>query len=287
MKEKNNSYFFTKLKHKYRLIIMSEKTLEEKMSFRLSQLNVLSFAIVIVVVLFLCFLLLVGYTPLNEYMPGKASNSLYKELIALALKTDSLEKTLQGNELYLKNINAIVRGEDPVEMLSNNNVQTISESDISFKKSIEDSLLRISVESEDKSSLSISENSKSIGLSNVLFFNPVKGIVINSFNPQEAHFGTDIIANEEEPIKSVLDGVVVMSDWTSETGYVIGIQHANGLFSFYKHNSILFKKPGEYVKSGEVIAVIGNSGELSSGTHLHFELWDDGRPLNPEDYINF
>ena len=112
-------------------------------------------------------------------------------------------------------------------------------------------------------------------------------MVTNSFNIKENHFGVDIVAKKGESIKCVYDGVVVISNWTPETGYVIGVQHANGVFSIYKHNSILFKEVGEYVSSGEVIAIIGNSGEFSSGPHLHFELWYKGISVNPENYISF
>ena len=288
MKEKNNTSFFTKLRYKFRFIVMNDSTLEEKISIRLSRLNIISGLTIVGSLLFICFLLLVCYTPLNEYVPGKASSHLHKELIAITLKTDSLEKKLHGNELYLKNINAIVNGEDPIDVFSNNEgLQISSENAISFKTSIQDSLLRIAVEAEDKISVFESGKNKRIDLGNLFFFTPINGIVINSFNSKENHFGIDIVSEEREPIKSIFDGVIVISHWTSETGYVIGVQHVNGFFSLYKHNSTLYKKVGEYVKSGEVIAVIGDSGKLSTGPHLHFELWYEGSPVNPEEYINF
>ena len=288
MKEKNNTSFFTKLISKFRFIVMNDSTLEEKISIRLSRLNIISGLTIVGSLLFICFLLLVGYTPLNEYVPGKASSHLHKELIAITLKTDSLEKKLHRNELYLKNINAIVNGEDPIDVFSNNEgLQISSENEISFKTSIQDSLLRIAVEAEDKISVFESGKNKRIDLGNLFFFTPINGIVINSFNSKENHFGIDIVSEEREPIKSIFDGVIVISHWTSETGYVIGVQHVNGFFSLYKHNSTLYKKVGEYVKSGEVIAVIGDSGKLSTGPHLHFELWYEGSPVNPEEYINF
>ncbi len=288
MKEKNGNSFFSKLKQKYRLIVMSDSTLEDQLSFRFSGVDVITVLTIGCILLFVCFLLLVGYTPLNEYVPGKASSHLYKELIAITLKTDSLEKKLLVNEIYLKNISAIVNGEDPIN-LSTENILTLSsfEAELSFKKSIEDSLLRIAVEAEDKISLFSSDKKGSLDMENILFFSPIKGVITNGFNRKKEHFGTDIVAKEDEPIKCVFDGVVVISHWTSETGYVVGVQHANGVFSLYKHNSILFKNAGEYVRSGEVIAIIGNSGELSSGPHLHFELWYKGTPVNPENYISF
>tara|TARA_B100000809_G_scaffold7804_1_gene7658 strand:- start:201 stop:1067 length:867 start_codon:yes stop_codon:yes gene_type:complete len=288
MKEKNNNPFFIKLKHKYRLILMNDSSLEEQISFRFSALDVITVLTIGCVLLFVFFLLLVGYTPLNEFVPGKASSSLHKELIAITLKTDSLEKKLLVNELYLKNITAIVNGEDPINISTENTlVLSASETELSFKKSKEDSLLRLAVEAEDKISISPTDKKDNLDMESMLFFSPIKGVVTNGFDRKKNHFGTDIVAKQDEPIKCVFDGVVVISHWTSETGNVIGVQHANGMFSLYKHNSILFKHAGEYVKSGEVIAIIGNSGELSSGPHLHFELWHKGTPVNPENYISF
>ena len=288
MKEKNNNPFFSKLKHKYRLILMNDSSLEEQISFRFSALDVITVLTIGCVLLFVFFLLLVGYTPLNEFVPGKASSSLHKELIAITLKTDSLEKKLLVNELYLKNITAIVNGEDPINISTENTlVLSASETELSFKKSKEDSLLRLAVEAEDKISISPTDKKDNLDMESILFFSPIKGVVTNGFDRKKNHFGTDIVAKQDEPIKCVFDGVVVISHWTSETGNVIGVQHANGMFSLYKHNSILFKRAGEYVKSGEVIAIIGNSGELSSGPHLHFELWHKGTPVNPENYISF
>ena len=288
MKEKNNNPFFIKLKHKYRLILMNDSSLEEQVSFRFSALDVITVLTIGCVLLFVFFLLLVGYTPLNEFVPGKASSSLHKELIAITLKTDSLEKKLLVNELYLKNITAIVNGEDTINISTENTlVLSASETELSFKKSKEDSLLRLAVEAEDKISISPTDKKDNLDMESMLFFSPIKGVVTNGFDRKKNHFGTDIVAKQDEPIKCVFDGVVVISHWTSETGNVIGVQHANGMFSLYKHNSILFKRAGEYVKSGEVIAIIGNSGELSSGPHLHFELWHKGTPVNPENYISF
>ena len=288
MKEKNNNPFFSKLKHKYRLILMNDSSLEEQISFRFSALDVITVLTIGCVLLFVFFLLLVGHTPLNEFVPGKASSSLHKELIAITLKTDSLEKKLLVNELYLKNITAIVNGEDPINISTENTlVLSASETELSFKKSKEDSLLRLAVEAEDKISINSRDKKDNLDMESVLFFSPIKGVITNGFDRKKNHFGTDIVAKQDEPIKCVFDGVVVISHWTSETGNVIGVQHANGMFSLYKHNSVLFKSAGEYVKSGEVIAIIGNSGELSSGPHLHFELWHKGTPVNPENYISF
>lgn len=288
MKKRKRINILTDYKRKFRLIIMNDQTLEERISIRFSALEILSIVFCSGLFLFITFILLVGYTPMNQLVPGKASRSVHKDLISLVLKADSLEKMLLENELYLNNITAIVNGEDPKNMkVIKSATDSIVDLDISFKKSIEDSLLRIAVESEDRISINTEVNKERLGLENILFFSPIKGVVTNSFNIKENHFGVDIVAKKGESIKCVYDGVVVISNWTTETGYVIGVQHANGVFSIYKHNSILFKEVGEYVSSGEVIAIIGNSGEFSSGPHLHFELWYKGISVNPENYISF
>ncbi len=144
------------------------------------------------------------------------------------------------------------------------------------------------MESQDKYSLAFSESKIGKGsISSFFFFTPVKGIVTASFNSAEEHYGVDIAAKENEPIKAALDGTVLFSGWTSETGNTIQIQHSNNLVSAYKHCSVLMKKAGQYVKAGEVIAVIGNSGEQTSGPHLHFELWYNGTPIDPQEHIVF
>jgi len=157
---------------------------------------------------------------------------------------------------------------------------------------VEDSLLRIQIENQGKYSLYKIENNeadskKRYSLGNLLFFTPLKGVITSEFNPAERHFGVDVVSKQNEAIKSVLDGTVIFSDWTVETGYVIAIQHTQNLVSVYKHNSALLKKQGELVKAGEAIAIVGESGELKTGPHLHFELWSEGNPLDPKEYITF
>lgn len=275
--------FFKKVFHKYRFVIMTDDSFEEKFSLKLSKLNLLGVFVCFVFICFFTTVFLVGYTPLNEYLPGKAESELHKELILLTLKTDSLINVLEIQKKYLDNINNIIKGNDLVSPKNNINAKDFDPS-LSFEKSINDSLLRASVESEEIGSLSINKNEKS---DLIMFFPPVKGLITDGFNFTEKHFGVDLVAKEKSRVSSVLEGTVILSNWTSETGYVIGIQHKNGYFSLYKHNSTLLKSVGDFVKAGEHIAVIGNSGEFSSGVHLHFELWRKGVPVDPENYILF
>ena len=283
-KEKKNR-FITKLQNKYRFVIMNADTFEEKLSIRLSRFNVILFCGFIGLVIFISALLMIAYTPLREYVPGKSSSEVQKKLILLSLKTDTLEQIIKSKDLYITNINNIISGEnisDVNNMISSK--KNIPQPEISFNKSEEDSLLRIHVESNEKGSLFKHQNKPSKQL---IFFNPVPGVVTEQFSKKLKHYGVDIVAKEKTHIKSVLGGTVIFSQWTIETGYVIGVQHIDGFISFYKHNSLLLKEVGDFVNAGDHIAIIGNSGELSSGPHLHFELWYKGTPVNPKNYISF
>jgi len=283
-KERDKKYW-RKLLHKYRFVIMTDNSFEEKMVVKLSRLNVLSFLVIVAVACFFCALLLIGYTPLNKYVPGKSSKEVQKNLIQLSLKSDSLQKALDNRGVYLQNINAIISGKEIISFQKHDTLNiTIEDKKISFEKSIEDSLLRVAVETEDKSSVYIK---KSVDHEFLMFFPPLSGLISDVFNSNTKHFGVDLVAKEKTRISSVLDGTVVVSHWTAETGYVIVVQHKNDYLSQYKHNSVLLKKVGDFVLAGEHVAIIGNSGELSSGPHLHFELWHKGIPVNPKDYISF
>jgi murein DD-endopeptidase MepM/ murein hydrolase activator NlpD len=276
--------YWSKLLHKYRFVIMTDSSFEEKLSLTLSRLNVFAFAGFFVFVCFSSTLLLIAYTPLSEYVPGKSSLEVQKNLIELSLKSDSLEGILLNKAVYLKNINNLISGNELITPAESNNSASEKENKIIFEKSKADSLLRISVEAEDKSSIYV----KSVSNNNYLmFFAPVSGLISDVYNSKIKHFGVDLVAKDKSRISSVLDGTVLISHWTSETGYVIAIQHKNDYVSLYKHNSLLLKEVGDFVNTGDHIAVIGNSGELSSGPHLHFELWHKGTPVNPEDYISF
>tara|TARA_B100001250_G_scaffold142800_1_gene122193 strand:- start:4427 stop:5281 length:855 start_codon:yes stop_codon:yes gene_type:complete len=275
--------FLKKVFHKYRFVIMTDDSFEERFSLKLSKLNLFSFLGVFVFLCFFAMFFLVSYTSLSEYLPGKAKSEVHSELVLLTLKADSLIKALELQKNHLDNINNIIRGKELIS--PENNVNTTGfDPNLSFEKSINDSLLRIAVESEERGSLSIDKKEKN---DVIMFFTPIKGLITDAFSFTEKHFGVDLVAKEKTRVCSVLEGTVVFSNWTSETGYVIGIQHKNGYFSLYKHNSTILKSVGDFVKTGEHIAIIGNSGEFSSGTHLHFELWRKGVPVNPENYILF
>ncbi len=276
--------YWSILLHKYRFVIMNNDSFEEIFSIKLSRLNVLACFGFFVFICFFSVLFLIAYTPLNEYVPGKSTLEIQKSLIQLSAKSDSIENILLGRSVYLKNINAIIRGEELINYVEGDTSSYKLEEEIIFKPSKEDSLLRLSMEVEGKSSIRTKQNSNNDYL---MFFSPVSGLISDRYNTDSKHFGIDLVAKEASRISSVLDGTVIVSHWTSATGYVIAIQHKNDYVSLYKHNSLLLKDVGDFVSAGDHIAVIGNSGELSSGPHLHFELWYKGTPVNPENYISF
>ena len=276
--------YWSKLFHKYRFVIMKDSSFEEKLSVKLTRINVIAFLATLVFLCFFSTMLLIAYTPLSEYVPGKSSIEVQKSLIALNIKSDSLEAILVNRSIYLENINKIINGEELVNPENNAEI-TNTQIPISFEKSKEDSLFRVKVEAEDKSSIYKKDNPSNN--TTLMFFTPLTGLISDGYNNKTKHFGIDLVAKEKSRISSVLEGTVIISHWAYETGYVIGVQHKNDYLSFYKHNSVLLKSVGDYVNAGDHIAIIGNSGELSSGPHLHFELWHKGTPVNPENYISF
>ena len=276
---------------------MNDSTYQEITNLRLSRLNIFIVLSTLCVLLVTLTVLLIIATPLKEYIPGYGEVNSRNELIELRLKTDSLEQLAAANDKYLQNINNIIDGN-----VGNNKVEKPQkiETEKVDTKSInplapEDAALRAEEENKEKYWVKNSKQTNGAGgkisagskISDFYFFTPLKGKITSLFNANANHYGVDIAAAKNEPVKAALDGIVIMSDWTNDNGYCISIQHANGLVTCYKHNSILYKKTGNFVKAGDVISVVGNSGELSKGPHLHFELWYNGMAVNPKDFINF
>jgi len=289
-KKKKNS-LLKKLKNKYHLVIMNDDTFEEKVSFKLTKLNVFIAIGATIIILIVITSYVIAFTPLREYIPGYGSRESNRNIRDLMLKADSMQEDLQNKELYLYNIKNIIEGKDVVEKLPEKPESTSTKyNNLSFSKSLEDSMLRLEMEKQEQYNIAVNNSySGSINtyISNFFFFTPLKGMITNNFNPIDDHFGVDIVAAKNEAIKATLDGTVVFAGWTLKTGYTLVIQHSDNLVSVYKHNSALLKNDGAYVKAGEVVAIIGESGELTNGQHLHFELWYNGKAVNPRDYMVF
>lgn len=287
MNKERKKHIVNKLKNKYRLSIYNDDTFEEVWYLRLSRLNVFSLVGTSLLLFTIGIIVLIAFTPIREFIPGYPDGNMRRNIINNVYKLDSLEHELEIRDRYFESVNTIIRGGTPVSY-ENSQDTTIRYEEITFDKSEHDSLLRQQIEEEELFNLSILKNtSNKTDFSSMHFYPPIKGLVTNSFNPSENHFGTDIVTASNKVVVATLDGTVIISNWTLETGYVIQIQHENNLISIYKHNSELLKKVGNHVTAGETIAIIGNSGELTSGPHLHFELWHNGTSIDPEDYVAF
>ncbi len=275
-----------KLKYKYKLSVINETSYEEVLNFRLSQLHVLMALSVLAVILVTLTILLIAFTDLREFIPGYPDGNMRQMIAENAIRVDSLEHELMKRDRFLTSIQLVLNGGDTTQMQQMRNDSLKAGYDtVQFKLSEQESDFRAEIEEKERFNLGfgIKEQNKDY----YHFFPPVEGMITQSFDEQRRHYGTDIVAKANAKVAAVLDGVVVFTDWTIKTGYVIQVQHANDLLSVYKHNSTLLKKQGDYVRAGEVLGVVGNTGEESSGPHLHFELWRAGNPLNPEDFIKF
>lgn len=285
-KEKKRG-FLRKLMHKYRLVILNEESYEEVGFIRLSRLNILAIAGIMTLLVIALVYVTIAYTPIRELIPGYPDAMMSHHIRQNAMKLDSIQRELTIRDQYFMNINRIVNGERPEDFLNDTSTSQ-GPDEIIFHRSANDSILRQKVEADEQFRLSISDRLQDGEvLSDIHFFTPVRGIVTNPFNPLENHFGIDLVAGPNEVVKATLGGTVTMATWTLETGHVIQIQHENNMMSVYKHNAELFKTVGMKVSAGDAIAIVGNSGELTTGPHLHFELWHNGVPLNPSDYIVF
>ena len=289
MEEQGKKKLYKKLRNKYRLVILNDSTFEEKVSLRLSPLNVFTIIGSFALILMLSVAVIIVFTPMREYIPGYTDVDLRSDVVDLAFRSDSIEKELEIRQQYLDNLGIILSGK-PIPMEKTDHVDSSRNYDeISYTRTAEDSMLRAYVESEDQFNISsaVEITPNKFGIRNFTFFSPISGTVTNEYDRDNDHYGIDIVAPENEAIKSCLDGTVVFAEWTVETGFVIQVQHSNNLLSIYKHNAVLLKKAGEFVQAGEIIAIIGNSGELTTGPHLHFELWFNGNPIDPREYMVF
>ncbi|MEF9438430.1 MAG: M23 family metallopeptidase [Candidatus Mariimomonas ferrooxydans] len=275
-----------RLLDKFRLIIYNDSSFEEIWYIRLTRINIMILTASLIVLIVVGIFALVAFTGIRQLIPGYPDENLRRTIHMNAVRLDSLDNEIRMRDQYFQNIRLLVAGEEPVNPVNIGDT-TMEPASVKFSKSIEDSLLRMQIEQEQYNLLVLSNQRSPTDLAGIHFFAPLRGLVTLPFNSTENHFGTDIVAAPMEVVKATLDGTVIMDAWTVETGYVIHIQHENNLISVYKHNSELLKKSGNIVKAGDAIAIIGNSGELTTGPHLHFELWHNGTAIDPQSYIVF
>lgn len=284
--------FKERLKNTYRLVVMNDETFEEVSSYRLSLLNVYVLLSSLLVVMAIVVFLLIAATPLKKYLPGYGSVQQDKEIRELYQQMDEMEKELATHRRYSENFRKILVGdletEKEIPEVEEEKLDTVTEIP---RAAILDQLQREAARSEVGEELQEGRASnlspRDVPLEQMYFTPPLRGTVSAKYGPQDDHYGVDILAPKNTPVQAAMDGYVFLSDWTLETGNTIGIQHTNNTITFYKHNSSLLKPAGSYVKAGEAVAIIGNTGTLSNGPHLHFELWYKGKSVNPTDYIEF
>ncbi len=268
----------------YRLVIQEEKTYEEKFSLKLSRSNVFLIGTFISLIIISITTVIIFFTPVREYIPGYDTTKMRVQAINNLEKLDSLINQLSTNDNYLESVFKTINGEEYKNIYANESQRIsvdLSQLDMSLKA--EDSILRKIVEREDRFNVIETETQKL----DLEMTPPVRGIIIESFNTSIKHYGVDIVLKEQTPVKAIADGIVLLSEWTIDSGHTVILYHRDQLTSVYKHNYLSKVKTGDYVKQGQVVALSGNTGELTSGPHLHFELWDSNGPINPEDFIIF
>ena len=284
-KKKRSKAFWSNIKFKYKLTIINENTLEEVVGLRVSKLNSVSLLLMSITVVFVIAATIITFTPLRNYLPGYMNSEVRKQIVVNALRLDSLQQLVDRQNLYIMNIQDIFSGKVQVDTVHSMDSLTSIREDSLMKRTEREEEFRRKYEDAEKYNLTTINAHAEVG--GLLFFRPIRGMISSHFGSVTNPLGINIAANPNESVLAVLDGTVILSTYTAETGYLIEVQHTQDFVSIYKHCGSLLKKEGDQVKGGEAIALIGNTGTLSTSPQLHFELWKKGRPINPETYIVF
>ncbi len=271
----------------YRLVLRKDETLEEVGSYRLTLLNIYILLSSIVIVAMGLMAVVIFFTPLKRLVPGYAEPSQHPEYIKLSKKMAALEAELGSYKVYYEHFNQLIRQPDSIVAPKVDYTSRIANE----KKDIQTGGKKVSGSEPKRAENPVLNSAPPSSILSSADYRylmpPISGVISSGFDAATEHFGVDILAPHDTPVKAIWDGHVITADWTLETGYTIGIQHSNDMVSFYKHNATLLKRNGAFVRAGEAIAIIGNTGKLSSGPHLHFELWLQGKPVDPTNYIDF
>ncbi len=286
-KKKSFQTFWRDIRFKYKLSLFNEKTLEEVWTFRLSGLSALSVILLYGFVLVMVTSLIIIKTPIRNYLPGYLPAEVREQIVQNTLRADSLERMIAIQSLYLNNIGGILTGTLPIDSIRA--IDSLAQADVNYEipQGREEQDFVAKFEEEEKYNLSAMSTANRLASDGVFFYKPVNGIVSAAYESEKRHYGIDLVASSQESVLATLDGTVVYAGFDAEYGNVIQLQHKNGFLSVYKHNELLLKQIGDQVVTGEAIAILGNTGTLSTGPHLHFELWYKGQPVNPQDYIAF
>jgi murein DD-endopeptidase MepM/ murein hydrolase activator NlpD len=276
-------------REKFRFAVINDHTFEEVWRITLTRYN--AFLLISFLVIFIvgATTSLIAFTNLREFIPGYPDVTMRRNILMSAIRLDSLDRELALRDKYFSNLNSIISGNQPAGRFAQPDTSRNYKS-IDFGNSHEDSILRARIENEERYNLTLGPSTPEAvtSLAGLHFFPPVKGIISGRYDVRTKHFGTDIVTKPKALVSSALDGTVIFTGWTMETGFVIEVQHPNNIVSVYKHNASLLKETGDLVRAGEPISIVGDSGELyTSGPHLHFEIWYKGSPLDPEKHILF
>jgi murein DD-endopeptidase MepM/ murein hydrolase activator NlpD len=279
-----------RLTTKYQLVIRNEENLAEKSNIGFTYAKLLVLSASLFLILFTGSLFLSKTLLAKWFDPKHAQMEANKRLYELALKVDSLAVEVNQKDMFIHNFQRILSGDtssgfaDPAQALGGDGKPLKAVGNLDLASS--DSLFRNEFEKSEFSVVSLT-NAKYRELEEIFFFTPITGFVSDHYDVKKGHFGVDIVAKSNEPVKSIADGMVIMASWTQDSGNTIAVQHRGNLVSVYKHNAGLLKKVGNFVNAGEIIAIVGNSGEMTDGPHLHLEMWYNGNSLNPEDFVTF
>ena len=275
-----------KPQQKYKVIVSNEETFEEIISLKTNNFQLFLFAFLYTIFVVILTTTIIFFTQVREYVPGYPSSDLLLSAAKITVKADSLERELALNAQFFSAIESVLRG-DPNQTAQSILDDTLTQNDLGAAQIVapipQDSVLRAYVENQDKFNLTRNQlliDSKS-------YYSPVKGVVTDGFDIEKNHFAVDVSVDIGTPVKAILAGTVLFSEWSVETGHVILLDHGENLISVYKHNSKILKSQNETVQAGEVIAFSGEEGALSSGPHLHFEIWKNGLPIDPETILSF
>ncbi len=288
MAEEGKKKIRERLFNRYRLTILNEDSYEVRYTFKLTPARVIAMLLAIFILGGVLIYVVVALTPLKQYLVPDFTDYTYREDASYSrYMVDSLNGVIATQDQYIENIRVVLSGGVPSEGLLDSSTVAISDTDLQFKLSPEDSILRAQITKEDRYNLIDDESGTSSSIANLYLFKPLNGTLSGVFDADIGHYGIDVVAPSNEVVKSVLEGTVILATYTSDGGNVIQVQHGHNLISVYKHNSALFHEAGERVKAGESIAVIGNTGDHSDGPHLHFELWLNGVPVDPLEYFAY
>ena len=284
MKNKRKA-FWKNFKFKYKLTITNENTLEEIVGIHVSKLNGVSVLLSAVTVIFLIASLIIVFTPLRNYLPGYMNTEVREQVVMNALRADSLQGMLERQRMYIMNIQDIISGNIKADSVSTMDSLTTARTEELMERTQAEDEFRKQYEETERYNLTTIDKAPTV--TGLIFFRPTRGMLSSTFDANQKHFGIDIAASPNESVLATLDGTVILATYTADTGYVIQVQHSQNLVSVYKHCGSLLKRVGDTVKAGEAIALVGNTGEKTTGPHLHFEIWNRGRALDPSKYIVF